>query len=121
MANEEPLVVVKTGVDVVREVVRKDCGDSRDSVVREGEVSLCRGRCGSIRQRTLGAEDGYISRGWGFCVHWGSEVFALGGSDEDIIGIDGDILVERGEEESVKDLLGDSRRSGRHGGWGRDV
>ena len=35
MANEEPLVVVKACVDVMREIVRKDRGDSRDSVVRE--------------------------------------------------------------------------------------
>ena len=49
LTNEEPLVVVKACVDVVREIIRKDCGDSRDGVIREGETSLCCGRRGSIR------------------------------------------------------------------------
>jgi hypothetical protein len=115
LANEEPLVVVKACVDIVREVIGEDCGDSRYSVVREGETSLCCGRYGGVRQRTSGAEDGYIGCGWGSGGHRGSEVFTSGGSDKDVVGVDSNILVERGEEEGVEDFLGDLGGSRRHG------
>ena len=121
LANEEPLVVVKTGVDIVREVVRKDCGDSRDGVIGERETSLCRGRCGSVSQRTSGVEDRHIGCDRSVGGHRGSEVFASGGSDEDVIGVDGNILMEWGKEEGVEDLLGDPGRSGRHGQWGETI
>ena len=114
LANEEPLVVVKASIDVMGEIIGEDCSDSRSGVVREGEASLCCGGCGSIRQRTLGAEDGYVGCGWGICGHRGSEVFSSGGGDKDIVGVDGDILVERGEKERVENFLSDLRRSGRH-------
>ena len=114
LTNEEPLVVVKSCVNVVREVVGKDCGDSRYSMVREGETSLHRGRCGGVRQGTPGAKDGYIGRGRGIGSRRGSEVFASRRSDEDVVGVDGDVLVERGEEEGVEDFLSYSGRSGRH-------
>ena len=115
LTNEEPLVAVKSCVDIVREVVGEDCGDSCYSVIGEGETSLCRGRCGGVTQRTSGAEDGYIGYGWGIGSRRGSEVFASGGSDEDVIGVDGNVFVEWGEEESIKDFLGDAGRCGRHG------
>ena len=115
LTNEEPLVVVKSSVDIVWKVVGEDCGDSRYSVVGERETSLCRGGCGSVRQRTSGAEDGYIGCGRGIGGHRGSEVFASGGSDEDVVGVDGNVLMERGKEEGVKDFLGDLGGSGRHG------
>ena len=115
LTNEEPLVVVKACVDIMWEVIGEDCGDSRYGVVREGEASLCCGGCGSVRQRAFGAEDGHIGRDWGIGGHRGSEVFTSGGSDEDIVGVDGNVLVERGEEEGIEDFLGDSGRSGRHG------
>ena len=115
LANEEPLVVVKAGVDIMGKVIREDCGDSCGSVVREREASLCCGRYGSVRQRTSGAEDGYIGRGRGVGGHRRSEVFASGGSDEDVVRVDGNVLMERGKEEGVEDFLGDLRRSGRHG------
>jgi hypothetical protein len=121
LANEEPLVVVKVGIDTVGEVVGEDGGDGHSGVVREGEASLCRGGRGSVRQRTFGAEDGYIGRSPGACSHRGSEVFASGGGDEDIVRVDGDILVERGEKESVEDFLGNLGRSGRHGRWGETI
>ena len=114
LADEEPLVVVKACVDVVWEVVREDRSDSRDGVVREGETPLCHGRCGSVCQRTFGAEDGYIGCGWGICGHRGSEVFASGRSDEDVVRVYGDVLVEWGEEEGVENLLSDLGGSGRH-------
>ena len=117
LANEEPSMVVKACVDVVRKIVREDCGDSRDSVIREGEAALCGGGRGSIRQWTSGTKDGYIGCGWGVCGHRGSEVFAPRRSDKDVVGVNGDVLVERGEKESVEYFLGYAGRSGRHGEW----
>ena len=113
--NEEPLVVVKSCVDIVWEVVGEDRGDSRYSVVREGETSLRRGGCGGVCEGTSGTEDRDVSRCWSRGGPRGSEIFASGGGDEDIVGVNGDIFVERGEEESVEDFLGDSGRCGRHG------
>ena len=114
LTNEEPLVVVKAHIDVVWEVVRKDCGDGHDSVVGKGEAPLRRGGCGSILKRTLGAENGNVGCDWGSGGYRGSKVFASRGSDEDVVGVDGDVLVEWSEEESVEDFLGDARGSGRH-------
>jgi hypothetical protein len=114
LANEEPLVVVEASVDIVREIVGKDGGDSHDGVIREREASLRVGGCGSVRQRSSGAKDGYVGCGWGVGSHRGSEVFATWGGDENVVRVDGDVLVEWSEEESVEDFLGDSRGSGRH-------
>ena len=115
MADEEPLMVVKAGVDIVREVIRKDCGDSRDSMVREGKTPLRRGGSRSIRKRTFCAEDGDVGRGWSGGSHRGSKVLSARGSDEDVVGVDGDIFVERGEEEGVENFLSYTGRCRRHG------
>ena len=117
LANEEPLVVVKACVDIVWEVVREDCGNSRGSVVGEGEASLCRGGRRSGLKRAFGAEDGDVGRSRGSSSHWGSEVFASGGGDEHVVGINGDVFMKWGEEESVKDFLSYTRGSGRHRWW----
>ena len=114
LTNEEPLVMVGAHVDVMREVVQKNGGNGRGSVVWEGETPLHCGRCRSVRQRAFGAEDGHIGCGWGICGHRGSEVFALRGSDEDVVGVDGDVLVEWGEKEGVENLLSNLGGSGRH-------
>ena len=114
MANEEPLVVMETRVDVAWEVIREDRSDSHGGMVGEGETPLHRGGCGSIHKRTFGAEDGYIGRGWGVHGHWGSKVFMSWGGDKDVVGVNGDILVERSKEESVEDFLSDLGGSGRH-------
>ena len=114
MANEEPLVVVKAGIDVVGEIVREDCGDGRDGMVRERKTALRVGGCGSVRQWSFGAEDGYISRGGGVCGHRGSKVFSAWGGDKDVVGVNSDVLVEWSKEESVEDFLSDLGRSGRH-------
>ena len=114
LTNEEPLVVVKSCVDVVWEVVGEDCGDSRYSVIREGETSLCRGRCGIVHERTFSTEDGDISRGVGSGIHRRLEVFATRRGDEDVVGVNGDFLVKRSEEESVENFLSDLGGSGRH-------
>ena len=111
-------MVVQARVDIVREVIRKDRGDSRNGVVGNGEASLRRGRCGGIRQGAFGAENGDVGRDRGSSGHRGSKVFAAWGGDKDIVGVDGNILVKWSKEESVEDFLGYSRRGGRHGEWG---
>ena len=115
LANEEPLMVVKAGVDIMGEVIRKDCSDSRDSVVREGKTSLRRGGSRSVRERVFRAEDGDIGRGWSGGSHRGSKVLSTRGSDEDVVGVDGDVFVEWGEEEGVEDFLGYAGGCRRHG------
>ena len=44
MANEEPLIGVELGIDVVWEVIGEDCDECRDCMVREREASLHRSR-----------------------------------------------------------------------------
>ena len=114
LTNEEPLVVVEAGVDIVREVIGKNCGDSRNGMVRKGETPLRCGGCRSVLERAFGAENRDVGRSRGSGSHRGSEVFASRGSDEDVIRVDGDVLVERGEEEGVEDFLSYLGRSGRH-------
>ena len=97
LANEEPLVVVETGVDIVREVVGKDCGDSRGGVVGEGKTPLRRSGCRSVCKGAFGAEDRDVGRAWGSGGHRGAEVFATRGSDKHVVGIDGNVFVEWGE------------------------
>ena len=121
LSNEEPLVVVKSCVNIVWEVVGEDCGDSLCSVVREGEASLRRGRRGGVCEGTSGTEDRDVSRARGIGGHRGPEVFAVRGGDKDVVGVDGDILVDRGEEEGVEDFLSDLGRSGRHGSMGGET
>ena len=114
LANEEPLVVVKTGVDVVGEVILKDCSDSRNGVVGERETPLCRGGRGGVGEGTSGTEDRDVSRARGIGGHRGSEVFMARGGDKDVVGVDGDVLVKWGEKESVEYFLGYAGRCGRH-------
>ena len=115
LANEEPLMVVKTRVDVVWEVIRKDCGDGRSGMVWKGKTSLCRGGRGSVLKGARGAKNRDISCGWSRGGHRGSEVFATRGGEEDIVGVNGDVFVERGEKEGVEDFLSYLGGSRRHG------
>ena len=115
LTNEEPLVVVKTCIDIVREVVRKDGSDGRGGVIWKGETSLRRGGSGSIREGGFGAENGDVSHGWNGGSHRRSEVLTSGGGDKHVVGIDSDVFVKRGEKESVKYFLGYAGRCGRHG------
>ena len=52
LANEEPLEVVESGIDVVGEVVRQDGCDGSDGVVRKGKTSLCRSRDQGVGERS---------------------------------------------------------------------
>jgi hypothetical protein len=114
LTNEEPLVVVEAGVDIVREVLGKDCGDSRDSVIREGEPPLRRGRHWGVYEGVFGAKDRDIGHDQGIGRPRGLEVFTTRRGDKDVVRVDGDIFMKRGEEKSVEDFLGDVRRSRRH-------
>ena len=114
LTNKEPLMVVKACVDIMWEVVRKDCGNGRNSVVGEGEAPLCRGGSGSVHERAFSAENRDISCDWGDGGHWGSKSLASRGGDENIIGVNGDILVKQGKEEGVEDFLSYLGGSGRH-------
>ena len=107
-------MVVKARIDIVWEVVREDCGNSRGSMVWKGETPLRRSGCRSVHERTFGTENGDVGCDWGGSVHRGLEVFMSGGGDEDVVGVDGDILVKWGEEEGVEDFLSYLGGSGRH-------
>jgi hypothetical protein len=114
LTNEEPLVIVKVCIDIMWEVVREDCSDSHSGMVGKREAPLRHGRRGGVCERAFGAEDRDISHDWGSSSHWGSEVFASGGGDENVIGVNGNVFVEWSEKESVENFLGDLRGSGRH-------
>ena len=76
-------------------------------MVRKGKTPLRHGGCGSVHERMFSAENGDIGRDQGSGVHRGSEVFTTRRGNEDIVGVNGNIFVERGEEEGVKDFLSD--------------
>ena len=117
LTNEEPLVVVKASVDIVGKVVRKDCSNSCNGVIGEGEAALRRGGHRGVYEGSSGAENGDVGCDWGLGGRRRSEIFSSGGGDEDIVGVDGNVLVERGEKKGVEDFLGDLGRSGRHRWW----
>ena len=121
MAHEEPLRVVETRINIMWEVIQEDCGNSRGSVVREGEAPLRHGRCGSVHKRALGAENRDISRDWGNDVHRGPEVFASRGGSENIIGVDGNVFVKRGKKEGIEDFLSYTGGCRGHGRRGRTI
>ena len=113
LTNEEPLRVVQSGVDIMREVVRKDCRNGSNCVIGEGKTFL---HCGGYWFGGKGspcAKNGDVGRDRGASSHWGSEILLLRRGDEDIVGVNGDIFMKGGEEESIKQLacnLGQSRR-----------
>ena len=69
LSNKEPLVGVKVGIDIVREIVGEDHGYGSDSVIREGEASL---RCGGDRSAIKGSsctQNGDVSCDGGVGCH----------------------------------------------------
>jgi hypothetical protein len=51
----------------------------------------------------------------------GSEVFSSGSGDIDVIGVNGDVVMERGKEEGVEYFLSYTGGGRRHGRWGRMI
>ena len=114
LTDEEPLIGVESGIDIVWEVVGKDRGYGRNSMIGEGETPLCCSGSGSVHERAFGTENRDVSCYGGISGHWGSEILTSRGGDENVIGVYSDILMEWGEEEGVEDFLSDLGRSGRH-------
>ena len=114
LTDEEPLIGMESGIDIVWEVVGKDHGYGRDSMIGEGETPLRRGGSGSVHERAFGTENGDVSCYGSISGHWGSEILVSRGGDENVIGVYSDILMEWGEEEGIEDFLSYVGRSGRH-------
>ena len=114
LANEEPLIDMDLGIDIMREVIGKDCSDGSDCMIGEGETSLCCSRHRFGGEGSSGTENGDVSCDWGVSSYWGLEVLLARGGDIDIVRVDGDIIVKWGEEEGVEDFLSNLGGSGRH-------
>ena len=114
LTNEEPLMVMESSIDIVWKVVREDGGYGCNSVVGKGEAPLHRGGSRSIHEGAFGTENGDVSCDPGSGGHWGLEVLASRGGDKDVVGVNGNVLVKWGKEESVKDFPSYSGGSGRH-------
>ena len=65
LPNEEPLMIVEAGVNVMREIVGEDCGYGGDSVVGERKTPLRCGRGGSVVKGSSSAQDRDVSCGRG--------------------------------------------------------
>ena len=114
LANEEPLVGMQSGVDVMQKVIRKNSRNGSDCVIGEGEAALCCGRQWGVGKGLFCAQDGDIGCDGGIGVHRWSEVFLVGGGDKNIVGVYSDIFVEQGEEKGVEEFLRNMRQGGRH-------
>ena len=78
LTNEEPLVVVKACVDIMREIIREDGGNGRDGVVRKGKASLHCSGYGSVTERLFGAKNRDVGHDRGSGSHRESKVFTSG-------------------------------------------
>ena len=114
MTNEEPLVVVEAGVDIVWEVIGKDCCNGGDSVVGKRETPLHCSRHGFGRKGTSCAQDRDIGHRGSVDRHQRPEVFSLRSGDINVVGIDGDVVVEWGEKESIEYFLSYAGGCGRN-------
>ena len=114
LTNEEPLIGVEPGIDIVWEVIGKDCCDGSNCMIGERETSLCHSRHWFSGEGLSGTKNGDISRDRGIGRHRGSEVLSSRSGDIDVIRVDGDVIVERGEKEGVKHVLSYTGGSGRH-------
>ena len=120
LANEEPLVGMKSGIDIVREIIGEDSCDSSDCVVGEREASLCRGGYGFGGKGSSRAKDGDIGCRGSVDSHWRSEIFSSRGGDIDVVGVDSDIVIKRGKKEGVEYFLSYAGGCRRHGRWRKD-
>ena len=118
LSYKEPLIGVESGIDIMQEVVGKDCRDGGDSVIQKRENSLRRSGDWFGRKGTSGTEDGDICRRGSIDSHRGSEIVSSRGGDIDVVGVNSDIVMEWGEKEGVEHFLGYAggwRRHGRRG------
>ena len=115
LTNEEPLIGMELGIHIVWEVIGKDCCDSSNSVVGKGETSLRHGGHRFGREGASSTKDGDVSCRGGIDRHRGSEIFSSRGSDLNVVGVNGDIVVEWGEKKSVEYFLSYMGGCGRHG------
>ena len=95
-------MVVKSGVNVVREVVGKDSGDGSYSMIGKREASLCRSRDWRSGERLTSSKNRHISRSGGVGGHWGSVVFSMRRGHIDIVGVNGDIVMEWSKKEGIE-------------------
>ena len=109
LANKEPLTGMELGVDIVWEVIGKDCCDGSDCMVRERETSLRRSRYWFGCEGLSSTKNGDVGCDGGVSGHQGSEVLSSRGRDVDVIRVYGDIVMEWGEEEGIEKFLSDSR------------
>ena len=114
LSNEEPLVVMEVCVNVVGKVVREDCRNGGNCMIRERKTPLCCGRYWGIFQRSSRRQNRDVCRYRGISSHQGSIILSAWRGNVDVVRVDGDIVVEWGEEEGVEQFLGNARRSGRH-------
>ena len=114
LANKEPLVGVEPGIDIMWEVIGKDGCDGSDSMVRERETPLCHSRHWFGREGSSCTQNGDVGHSGGVGDHRGSEILSSRSGDIDVIRINGDVVVERGEKEGIKQFLSHARGSGRH-------
>ena len=105
LSYKEPLIGMEPGVDVMWEVIRKDCRDGGDSMIRERGTPLRRSGYWFGRKGTSCAQDRDISCHGSVDSPRGPEVFSSRGGDIDVIGVNGDIIMERGKKEGVKYFL----------------
>ena len=83
-------------------------------MIGEGKAPLRHSGHGDISQRLSRAQNRDVSGCSGSGSHWGLRVFSSGEGDKNIVGIDSDIFVKRGEEEGIEKFARDLRQSGRH-------
>ena len=114
LSDEEPLLVMKVGIDVMWEVIGEDGRNGGNSVIWKWKTPLCRGRGGNVTEGLSCAQDRDVSHNGRVGGRWWSEVFPSRGSNIDVVRIHSDVVVEWGEKEGVENFLGDARRSGRH-------
>ena len=115
MSHKKPLVGVEPGIDVVWQVVRKDCRDGGNSVIGKRETPLCRSGHQFGGKGASSTEDRDIGHRGSVDSHWGLEVFPSRGGDIDVVGVNGDIVVERGKKKGVEYFLSYAGGCRRHG------
>ena len=96
------MVGMELGIDIVWEVIEKDCCDGSNCMIGKGKTPLRCSRYWFSGKGSSGTKNRDVGRDEGVGSHWGSKVLPSRSGDIDIVGIDGDIVVEQGEKEGVE-------------------